>query len=150
MFALAVAKGWATTNPVEQAARPRRRRAGDPDPDLQFLTLPELDAVIEAIPDSTVDRDAIGPALRVLVLVAAMTGIRQSELLGMRWRDVELRGTANPRPQRVGAWRAFRRRQVRPEYASLGTHVGPRAGGAEEVAAAQRLRRRGRARVRAS
>jgi integrase len=29
------------------------------------------------------------PVLRVLVLVAAMTGIRQSELLGLRWRDVD-------------------------------------------------------------
>jgi integrase len=89
VFALAIAKGWAPANPVERAVRPRRRRAGDADPDLQFLTLQELDAVIEAIPDTTVDRDALGPAPRVVILVAAMTGIRQSELLGMRWRDVD-------------------------------------------------------------
>jgi integrase len=31
----------------------------------------------------------LGPVLRVLVLTAAMTGIRQSELLGLRWRDVD-------------------------------------------------------------
>jgi integrase len=33
--------------------------------------------------------DVLGPVLRVLVLTAAMTGLRQSELLGLRWRDVD-------------------------------------------------------------
>jgi hypothetical protein len=40
VFALAVRKQWATSNPVTDAARPKRRRAGDANPDLQFLTLP--------------------------------------------------------------------------------------------------------------
>jgi integrase len=31
----------------------------------------------------------LGPVLRVLILVAAMTGLRQSELLGLRWRDID-------------------------------------------------------------
>ena len=44
VFGLAVRKGWAPSNPVEDAARPRRRRAGDADPDLQFLTPAELTA----------------------------------------------------------------------------------------------------------
>ena len=30
-----------------------------------------------------------GPVLRVLILVAALTGLRQSELLGLRWRDID-------------------------------------------------------------
>jgi integrase len=87
---LAVTKGWAQTNPVPDAARPQRRRAGDASPDLQFLTPSELDAVIEAIPDVVVDRDSLGPVLRVLILAAGTTGIRQSELLGLRWRDVDV------------------------------------------------------------
>src|SRR4051794_3465567 len=58
VFALAVEKVWATTNPVARAARPRRRREGDANPDLQFLTPAELDRVIDTIPDHTVDRDA--------------------------------------------------------------------------------------------
>jgi len=33
--------------------------------------------------------DVLGPVLRVLVLTAAMTGLRQSELIGLRWRDVD-------------------------------------------------------------
>ena len=44
VFALAVESGWAPATRSLDAARPRRRREGDADPDLQFLTLPELDA----------------------------------------------------------------------------------------------------------
>jgi hypothetical protein len=58
-------------NPVADAARPKHQRAGDADPDLQFLTMAELDAVIAAIPDVVVDRDVFGPVLRVIVLTAA-------------------------------------------------------------------------------
>jgi integrase len=74
---------------------------------LQFLTMSELEAVLRAIPDEVVCRhpapsrrgragpappppaDALGPVLRVLVLTAAMSGLRRSELLGLRWRDVD-------------------------------------------------------------
>jgi integrase len=63
--------------------------------------------VLRAIPDDVVERapaptrrgrpgpapppppDVIGPVLRVLILAAAITGRRQSELLGLRWRDVD-------------------------------------------------------------
>jgi len=31
----------------------------------------------------------LGPVIRVVVLTAAMTGLRQSDLLGLRWRDVD-------------------------------------------------------------
>ena len=33
--------------------------------------------------------DVFGPVLRVVVLTAAMTGLRQSELLGLRWKDID-------------------------------------------------------------
>lgn len=67
----------------------------------------ELEAVIRAIPGKKVVRrpastrrgrpglapppppDVLGPVLRVLILTAAMTGLRQAELLGLRWRDVD-------------------------------------------------------------
>ena len=63
--------------------------------------------MIRAIPDDVVVRrpkpgrkgrpgpapppppDVLGPVLRVLILAAATTGLRQSELLGLRWRDVD-------------------------------------------------------------
>lgn len=103
----AVDRGWLAANPVGRAARPKRRRSGDAQPDLQFLTLAELEAVLRAIPDEVVTRapastrrgrsgpapppppDVLGPVLRVVVLAAATTGLRQSELLGLRWRDVD-------------------------------------------------------------
>jgi integrase len=103
----AIDKEWCTANPVQRTTRPRRRRAGDVEPDLQFLTVTELEALIRAIPDQTVPRepaphrrgrrgpapppppDVLGPVLRVLILTAAMTGLRQSELIGLRWRDVD-------------------------------------------------------------
>lgn len=103
----AIERGWIRENPARRASRPGRRRNGDANPDLQFLSLDELDAVLRAIPDEVVVRtpapsrrgrrgpapppppDVLGPVLRVVVLAAAMTGLRQSELLGLRWRDVD-------------------------------------------------------------
>jgi integrase len=90
VFVLAMRNGWTTVNPVVDAARPKRRRAGDANPDLQFLTMRELDAVIATIPDLVVDRDVFGPVLRVIILTAGTTSIGQSELLGLRWRDVDM------------------------------------------------------------
>jgi integrase len=107
VFEHAIAKGWCHGNPVRYATRPRRRRARDASPNLQFLTVAELDAVLRAFPDGVVERapaptrlgrrgpapppppDVLGPVLRVIVLAAAFTGLRQSELLGLRWRDVD-------------------------------------------------------------
>jgi site-specific recombinase XerC len=73
-FAWAVERGWVAGNPVTSAARPRRRRQGDVDPDLQFLTLEELAAVIATIAERPTGRDRLGPVLRVVILAAASTG----------------------------------------------------------------------------
>src|SRR3954469_1126748 len=107
VFEHAIDRGWTRDTPVRKASRPRRKRAGDIEPDLQFLTLTELEAVLRAIPHEIVHRqpaptrrgrsgpapppppDVLGPVLRVVILTAAMTGLRQSELFGLRWRDVD-------------------------------------------------------------
>ena len=99
-------RGWVRENPVRRAEKPGRRRQGS-NPDLQFLSVSELEAVIRAIPNEVVVRapaptrrgrpgpapppspDVLGPVLRVVILTAAMTGLRQSELLGLRWRDID-------------------------------------------------------------
>jgi hypothetical protein len=52
----AIDRGWTRENPVRRAARPGRRRQGDVNPDLQFLTADELEAVLRAIPDEEVYR----------------------------------------------------------------------------------------------
>jgi integrase len=108
VFALAVTNGWIERNPVPGAARPKRRRQGDANPDLQFLTVEQLDLVLDAIPDEVLaptpaptrhgrpgpapppPPNVLGPVLRVVVLAAAFTGLRQSELIGLRWKDVDL------------------------------------------------------------
>lgn len=128
VFEHAIENGWCAENPVRRAARPRRQRAGDAEPDVQFLTMDELEAVIRVIPDETVLRrprptrrsrpgpapppppDVLGPVLRVLILTAAMTGLRQSELLGLRWRDVDWSA------QRIRVRNAF----TRGEHSSRG------------------------------
>lgn len=128
IFEHAIANGWCRENPVRFARRPKRRRVRDAQPDLQFLTVTELDAVLRAIPDEVVRRhgaperkgrpgpapppppDALGPVLRVVILSAAMTGLRQSELLGLRWRDVDWSA------QRIRVRNAF----VRGEHSSEG------------------------------
>jgi site-specific recombinase XerC len=56
VFGLAVANGWIAANPVAGATRPKRRRQGDVNPDLRFLTVAQLDTVVAAIPDEIVAR----------------------------------------------------------------------------------------------
>ena len=50
IFEHAIDRRLMRENPVRRATRPGRRRQGDANPDLQFLTVEELDAVIRAIP----------------------------------------------------------------------------------------------------
>lgn len=106
VFEHGIDRGWIRENPVRRAEKPGRLRPGA-NPDLQFLSIEELDAVLATIPDETVIRipaptrrgrpgpapppspDVLGPVLRVVILAAAMTGLRQSELIGLRWRDVD-------------------------------------------------------------
>lgn len=77
----AVKKGWATANPVDGVDRPREEGG---DPDIRFLDLAELEALMREVP-----QDVLGGTEQVLYLTAAMTGLRQGELIALRWRDVD-------------------------------------------------------------
>jgi integrase len=106
VFEHAIDCGWVRGNPVRRAEKPGRLRKGG-SADLQFLSPSELEAVLKVIPDDVVIRapassrrgrqgpapppspDVPGPVLRMVILTAAMTGLRQSELLGLRWRDID-------------------------------------------------------------
>ncbi len=106
IFEHGIDRRWLRENPVRRAEKPGRQRKGA-NPDLQFLTVDELEAVLRAIPDETVVRrpsptrkgrrgpapppspDVLGPVLRRIILAAAMTGLRESELIGLRWRDID-------------------------------------------------------------
>jgi integrase len=82
VFAFAMKRGWASANPVSQVDRPKKARS--PHRRLRFLSPVELEALMHAVPD-----DALGAIERPLYLTAAMTGLRQGELLGLRWCDVD-------------------------------------------------------------
>ena len=81
LFAHAVKRGWAPANPVASVDRPR---ASGGDPDIRYLDLSDLEALLRAVPD-----DHLGPTEHALYLTAAMTGLRQGELVALRWLDVD-------------------------------------------------------------
>lgn len=83
MLDTAKKKGWVASNPAADYDKPRKGRS-EPDGELRFLTLEEVEAVLRAMPD-----DPLGRVQRTLVLAAAMTGLRRGELLGLRWKDVD-------------------------------------------------------------
>jgi integrase len=83
IFDLGLRKGWCQVNPVKLADRPTLKRT---ETRIQFLDQAELEQLLAAAyPD-----DAFGKIEPTLYLTAAMTGLRQGELLGLRWRDVDL------------------------------------------------------------
>ncbi len=69
--------------------QPRRRRRPPEGtalgvPALRFLSKEDLEAVVRAVPD-----DELGAVERPLYPCAAMTGLRQGELIGLRWCDID-------------------------------------------------------------
>lgn len=71
---------WSPLNPVDGAELPAIKKSTE----IRFLTLEEVDALIRRVPE--------GPyaALdRVLYRTAAMTGLREGELVALRWMDVD-------------------------------------------------------------
>lgn len=74
LFAYAEKQEWTRGNPCKLVEQP-----GDDDRDLdiRFLDVEELEALLRSVPDG-----GLGPIDRVLYLTAAMTGLRQGELLG--------------------------------------------------------------------
>ena len=81
---LAVRRRWRTTNPCRFVDAPKAPESSD----IRYLTQPELERVLH---------DGIPPGPwssleRVLYLTAAMTGLRQAELIGLRWRDIDWLG----------------------------------------------------------
>jgi integrase len=82
VFELALRKNWCHMNPVKLADRPTIRKT---ETRIRFLDQDELEKLLSAkYPD-----DSFGRIEPTLYLTAAMTGLRQGELLGLRWRDVD-------------------------------------------------------------
>ncbi len=81
IFEFGQRRGWAAANPCKLVDKPRTDTT---DADIRFLDQAELEALLRAAPDSE-----LGRVDRLIWLTAAMTGLRQGELLALRWRDVD-------------------------------------------------------------
>jgi integrase len=81
LFEYARREGWVQANPRTLVDKPR---SADTDPDIHFLEPEEIEALLRGVPD-----DDLGHVERGMYLAAAMTGMRQGELLALRWRDID-------------------------------------------------------------
>jgi integrase len=77
-----IRRGWATENPCRLVDRPRA--ADDGDRDIRYLDAVEIEAVLAATGE-----DDFGRLHRVIFLAATMSGLRQGELLALRWQDID-------------------------------------------------------------
>ncbi len=109
IFHFSERRGWAVGNPVKQVDKPR---AGESDPDIHWLDTEELEALLR---HTTSGR--LGDMEHALYLTAAMTGLRQGELLALRWRDIDW----------VSLRVRVRRNFVRGEYGSPKSRRGTRS-----------------------
>jgi integrase len=81
IFEFARREEWVVANPCPLVDKPR---IDDGDPDIHFLEPEEIEALLRGVPD-----DDLGRVERRMYLAAAMTGMRQGELLALRWRDID-------------------------------------------------------------
>jgi integrase len=82
VFNYARRQRWCAENPCWGVRRPQIR----PHQDIRFLDKDELEAVLSTI---NVVEKPFGAIDKAIILTAAMTGMRQGELLALRWRDVD-------------------------------------------------------------
>jgi integrase len=82
LFGFAIRRRWTDANPVALIDRPPARRQHSRR--IRFLQPPEVEALLRAIPD-----DYLGGVERPFYLCAVMTGLRQGELLALKWLDVD-------------------------------------------------------------
>jgi integrase len=82
IFELGQRRKWCVQNPVKLAEGPKVRRNKTR---IRFLTQEELEALVR----TEYADDALGSIEPTLYLVAAMTGLRQNELIALRWRHID-------------------------------------------------------------
>lgn len=81
VFEFGQRKGWSAANPCKSVDRPKVEETTD----IHFLEMEEVEALLQAVPQD----DPLGPTDRTLYPTAVMSGLRQGELLGLRWRDID-------------------------------------------------------------
>lgn len=82
VFSWAVREGLVPSNPCHGVERPRQ------EPSLDFLGREEVQRLIEAARDRATTLS--GHKLYVGIMLAVHTGLRKGELLGLRWKDLDL------------------------------------------------------------
>jgi integrase len=90
-FARAVQEGVVRHNPTAGVALPARAAIVEDDDHAKALTREQLDMFIRVV----------DPGFRLFFLVLATTGLRWSEAVALRWRDVTLTGEAKVRVRRA-------------------------------------------------
>ena len=108
IFEFAIRRGWASDNPCKRVEKPRATE----DADIHFLDQTEVEALLRAVPDT-----GFGRVQRVIYITAVMTGMRQGELLALRWIDVDWSG------QRI----RVRRNYVRGQFGTPKSRRGSRS-----------------------
>jgi integrase len=88
--------------------RPQKHQGSE----VRFLALDELEALLRGVA-----ADPLGEVERVLFLTAAFTGMRQGELIALRWRDIDWQA------RRIRVRRSF----VRGEFTTPKSRRGSRA-----------------------
>jgi len=84
VFEVGLRMKWCNRNPIKLADRPVIKTT---ETRIKFLDQPELEKLLAV----SYPGDAFGKLEPTLYLTAAMTGLRQGELIGLRWRDVDLK-----------------------------------------------------------
>jgi integrase len=113
VFELAVKRSWLAANPCKLVDPPEVH----PSTDIRFLTQRELIAVIER----GIPADEWGRIERPLYLMAAMSGLRQGELLALRWMDLD------PSARKVRVRRAWVRGEFKAPKSRRGSRGVPLA-----------------------
>jgi len=80
VFDFAMRREWITANPCKLVDKPRAHRSDD----VHYLTPVEVEKLLSGVPD-----DDLGAVEKPMYAMAAMTGLRQGELLALRWSDVD-------------------------------------------------------------
>jgi integrase len=80
IFEFGQRKGWCRANPCKGVDRPQVEESAD----IHYLEMEEVEALLRAVPE-----DHLGSTDRALFVTATMTGLRQGELLALRWRDID-------------------------------------------------------------
>ncbi|HMT06077.1 MAG TPA: site-specific integrase [Solirubrobacterales bacterium] len=82
IFEFSQKKGWASSNPVRWVDKP----VSEANIDIRFLNFEEIESVITAAKD---DDDELATTFAMAIRIAAMTGLRQGEVIGLRWGDID-------------------------------------------------------------